>query len=397
MSKQSDASPVSMLRTRTGRRAFLGAIGAGGALAAVHPAITLAGGGAPPDGGQASARTAGANVDAGSSATASYLFLQSAPSGTLTPAGPNQWHLLMNGFNGTTLYFADRPARAAGEMPTDFFFKALGLFSNPKDLPNAAIVAPGQEGPDTIVVELSNPKWNPDAGTVEYDVHSLAPAGSRLDWFAGANRTTTSLPSTLKEINLFIDDATVVTAAYCNSLTVSFAALQGADAAIQAVELAVPLIPPPFGEIVEIILEIVEVAIQASIAGVQDALQDNCGGVALLDIFASPQVFATETKANAPVATSDKLARVVKARQKVQNHTQVAVDVTNPGTSLASISQIAGKPLPKLPPELNPNSSLQQTLDVGKSKAPAAAAKINEVQGHLGTVHAKVQQAHDAA
>ena len=78
---------------------------------------------------------------------------------------------------GQTLYFADRPSRDVGAVPTEQFLRGLGFpDDNP---PNAALVVDdGAGGTEIAVVELRNPATiDPTVPSVTYDVTVLEDVG----------------------------------------------------------------------------------------------------------------------------------------------------------------------------------------------------------------------------
>ncbi len=89
-----------------------------------------------------------------------YLFVQSFQSGSITPTEGQDgtYTLTLEHGLGQTIYFADRPSRDVGAVPTPEFLDGLGF---PEDNPpNAALVvetAPGET--DIAVVELFNPNY----------------------------------------------------------------------------------------------------------------------------------------------------------------------------------------------------------------------------------------------
>ncbi len=103
-----------------------------------------------------------------------YLFVQSFEGGSIAPkAGEDgTFTVTLNHGLGQTLYFADRPSRDVGAVPTEQFLQGLGFQAdNP---PNAAIVVDdGNGGTDIAVVELTNPLIDPTVPAVIYDIKVL--------------------------------------------------------------------------------------------------------------------------------------------------------------------------------------------------------------------------------
>src|SRR5688572_28168428 len=72
---------------------------------------------------------------------AGLLFVQSAPSGSLTPvrAESNRYVLMLRNVGRQMVWFSDRPARSQGQLPVGSFpgsWKGLGFSA---DRPNAAL------------------------------------------------------------------------------------------------------------------------------------------------------------------------------------------------------------------------------------------------------------------
>src|SRR5829696_1762143 len=87
-----------------------------------------------------------------------YLFVQSFAGGSIAPKAGEEgaYTVTLEHGLGQTLYFADRPSRDVGAVPTEHFLAGLGFpADNP---PNAAIVVDdGDGGTEIAVVELRNP------------------------------------------------------------------------------------------------------------------------------------------------------------------------------------------------------------------------------------------------
>ena len=100
------------------------------------------------------------------------LFVQTFAAGTWTPKAGDAtvFELALTGSSGHTIYFANRPARDVGSIPTERFLDFLGF--GPENPPNAALVVGSTEGEDVLVVELLNPRL--EAGTLTYDARPLA-------------------------------------------------------------------------------------------------------------------------------------------------------------------------------------------------------------------------------
>ena len=98
-----------------------------------------------------------------------YLFVQSGfTSGILDQAteGVQSWMLTLQGAPAQTVFFSDRPARIAGAISTARFLELLDFSAD--DPPNAALVIATEEGADVVILELTEPVYDPDAATLTY-------------------------------------------------------------------------------------------------------------------------------------------------------------------------------------------------------------------------------------
>jgi hypothetical protein len=135
------------------------------------------------------------------------LFVQTFERGSLAPKDGEEgiFVLTLHGANGRTIGFSDRPERIVGSVPTQTFLDGLGF--SPVDPPNAALVfepSPGET--DIVVLELLDPQYDEDAGTLTYEVRIL-------DTFAGTGLTFQEEPRApnpageeFTDASLFIDD-----------------------------------------------------------------------------------------------------------------------------------------------------------------------------------------------
>jgi hypothetical protein len=151
---------------------------------------------------------------------ATFVFVQSAASGTFTvnpgagtsstdgtpiPGGGADYLLTLEGHTGDTVYFSDRPERIFGEAPTQAFLDGLGF--SPSNPPNAAIVTQTDDGTeDVLVVELLNPSYDAAVGTVSYGANILSDYDGAGLAYVAARQQDESLPQTLSNVSLFIDD-----------------------------------------------------------------------------------------------------------------------------------------------------------------------------------------------
>jgi hypothetical protein len=137
-----------------------------------------------------------------------YLFVQSFESGTIAPkAGEaGTYTVTLEHGLGQTLYFADRPSRDVGAVPTPRFLQGLGF--SPDNPPNAALVVDdGKGGTDLTVVELTNPLVDPTGPRVIYDLKVLKNWRDTTDLgLQAAPADLADLPDSLGPTHLFIDD-----------------------------------------------------------------------------------------------------------------------------------------------------------------------------------------------
>ena len=137
-----------------------------------------------------------------------YLFVQSFEGGTIAPkeGEDGTYTVTLEHGLGQTLYFADRPSRDVGAVPTERFLAGLGFpDDNP---PNAALVVDdGNGGTDIAVVELRNPLIDPTGPAVIYDLTVLANWEDTTELgLRDAPADLSDLPASFGPTHLFIDD-----------------------------------------------------------------------------------------------------------------------------------------------------------------------------------------------
>lgn len=131
------------------------------------------------------------------------LFVQVADGGTFV-AKDDLFELTLTGVAPQTVWFSDRPERRSGMVSTADF--ATDPVFDPADPPNAAIVTSTADGSDTLIVELTHPRFDEAAGTVTYDAKPIATyTGEGLADHA-AMQTDDQLGETLGVTSLFIDE-----------------------------------------------------------------------------------------------------------------------------------------------------------------------------------------------
>ena len=132
----------------------------------------------------------------------SLLFVQEAPSATLVPAGNGTYTLTMSNLIPYTIYFSDRPERIAGFSTMEDFISGFNWAVSP----NAAITRVGAAASeDTMIVELSNPRYNAALHEMTYTVTVIGNyQGDKLKELA--QKADPKLPAELGRVSLFIDE-----------------------------------------------------------------------------------------------------------------------------------------------------------------------------------------------
>jgi hypothetical protein len=136
-----------------------------------------------------------------------YLFTQAFHSGTWEPKSgqDNVYTLTLNGAPAQTILFSDRPERVFGTWPMQAFLDQLGF--TPDNPPNAALVtqSPDTGEEDVVIVELLNPQYDPDAGTLSYDASVLADYTELGLASAATKQQDYDFPASFEQGGLFID------------------------------------------------------------------------------------------------------------------------------------------------------------------------------------------------
>jgi hypothetical protein len=165
------------------------------------------------------------------------LFVQTATEGTMEPIeGTPAFELSLSGVTPQVVWFSDRPARLSGHIPVPGFVDAWDGYGFDDDPPNAALsVLDAHHTADTVVVELEQPRYDPDVGTVRYRAQLLDEASGNLSHMA-ANIDPRIEPR-FGHAALFIDDAgapvidgcVIQPWTWCYAANLSDADLNGAD------------------------------------------------------------------------------------------------------------------------------------------------------------------------
>jgi hypothetical protein len=140
----------------------------------------------------------------------SLLFVHNATSGTLTPvAGTEDTFLLtLEGVSYSTLWFTERPAIAAGHIPTQLLIDNwdIGENSFTDAPPNAALdILEGESEGDVLVVQLFQPKYDQTEARLNYKAKVLRDVTGGLESFNLRNDALEEIPGTFNHASLFID------------------------------------------------------------------------------------------------------------------------------------------------------------------------------------------------
>lgn len=125
---------------------------------------------------------------------------------------PNVYTLVLRGTDKRTVWFADRPVRAAGTLPTESLIKGWDGNGFVDEPPNGALVVHKPNGPgaiDTVVFVMGQPQLNGTTLTIPVSVldsesaksieGGLANHGDRHDLISGS--------TALGAVSMFIDSA----------------------------------------------------------------------------------------------------------------------------------------------------------------------------------------------
>lgn len=198
---QFDRIARSFATRRETRRAMLAAVGIGTASMLGHADRTAAEAQATP-------------VPNGSLETP--LFVQIFRSGALTPKSDasDEFTLELNGGNGYTVYFSDRPQRLFGAAPTAQFLNGLGFGTG--DPPNAALVMAADDEDDAIIVlELMTPVLDEADQRLTYDVKVLGEFPEKWGALRSQPTMLDATPVEFEGANLFIDSCADESIACC--------------------------------------------------------------------------------------------------------------------------------------------------------------------------------------
>src|SRR5918995_4646259 len=128
---------------------------------------------------------------------ARFLFIQSAQSGSVSEVNATTSLLELSDVSDKTILFSDRPDRIVGSVNTTDFIGNWSIGENnfAVDPPNAVLIVDDEveQRGDLAVIELFNPKYDPEANTLKYDI-------------IAENATAVDLPGEFGQSTLVIDD-----------------------------------------------------------------------------------------------------------------------------------------------------------------------------------------------
>jgi hypothetical protein len=134
--------------------------------------------------------------------------------GTPTPGGGASLLLTLEGHGGQTIYFSDR---IVGAAPTTDFLEGLGF--SPANPPNGALVAEFASGQGVVVLELIEPVYTPDTGTLTYGAEVLEGYEGETLGPVLADQVAARLPAAFGPASLFIDACADLTTCWCADRT----------------------------------------------------------------------------------------------------------------------------------------------------------------------------------
>jgi hypothetical protein len=185
--------PSDSLQTHLSRRRALGAA-AGVSLALAGDRLAAARQGTPAPGATPVAESV------------SVLFVQSAASGTMTAkeGAEGVFELTLAGVSAQTIWFSDRPAREAGVIDTSTF--AIDPVFDPINPPNAAVVVQTDSSQDTLIVELTSPRYDAAGDTATYDATPIATYADEVFTRIADQQEDTELPASFGLTSVLIDE-----------------------------------------------------------------------------------------------------------------------------------------------------------------------------------------------
>ena len=200
----------------------------------------------PQDAGDASQAVASASggslAPAAKARKVSVLYATTAQQGSLTAVkGKKSTYVMtLRGASDHVTWFADRPARQSGFLPTAGFVSSWAGYGFAEDPPNVALVMRDRSGAtDTVVAVMTRPKVTAKGVlTAQLRVLTVDQAQQVAGNLAvHAGRHDVKVPSRFTSAALFIDDASVPVVngcaiqpyAHCDKAKLSGADLSGAN------------------------------------------------------------------------------------------------------------------------------------------------------------------------
>lgn len=158
--------------------------------------------------GLVAARSVAAQSATPQASEISYLFvLAGFTSGTFTANDDGSHELALSGTPEQIVYFADRPGREVGTVPTGHGLEILGIEGD--DPPNAALVITLDDGTtDTVVLELTAYSLDATAGSLTFTVTVLGSDALGEDGMGLAEEPlpVETIPASFGSSSLFIDN-----------------------------------------------------------------------------------------------------------------------------------------------------------------------------------------------
>ncbi|HII07738.1 MAG TPA: hypothetical protein HA349_10625 [Methanotrichaceae archaeon] len=138
--------------------------------------------------------------DANSGAEISFLFVQEGENGTFVDEGDGNYTLTIKA-KPYTVYFSDRPYTIAGSISTGEFVDGFD-WTVP---PNAAVVViGGTEEENVVIVQLRNPRYSEDEGTLRYSATIIGDYGAEGLSYYELLRDD-SIPQEFGAVSIYID------------------------------------------------------------------------------------------------------------------------------------------------------------------------------------------------
>jgi microcystin-dependent protein len=158
----------------------------------------------------------------------SVLFAFNAKSGSLDPQHKDRFTLVLRGLDERGLWFADRPNRDSGTVPTRGFFGKWTRLGFAADPPNAALTIEGApEDEDAVALELEDPRFRRSSESVRLDVRVLEGPSAGLAHLV--SKLDEDVDREFGRASLFVDNAAAGSAPCVIGEIDYFAAAQAAD------------------------------------------------------------------------------------------------------------------------------------------------------------------------